>query len=59
MLQPRIIKPSIQRALQLTRKPEIMKPGNTENRKCGNPDHPEIEKSEIKQKRKPIPRKRR
>ena len=25
-----------------TRKPEMLKPGNTENRKWGNPDHPEI-----------------
>ena len=33
-----------------TSQPEMLKPGNTENRKCGNPDHPEIGKSEINQK---------
>ena len=40
---------------RLTRKPEMLKPGNRENRKCGNPDHPEIGKSEINQKPKAIP----
>ena len=35
---------------RLTRKPETWKPGNTENGKCRNPDHPEISKSEINQK---------
>ena len=34
-------------------KPEMKKPGHTENRKCGNPDHPKIGKSEISQKPKP------
>ena len=33
----------------------MLKPGNRENRKFGNPDHPEIEKSEINQKPKAIP----
>ena len=33
-----------------TSQPEMLKPGNTENWKCGNPDHPEIGKSEINQK---------
>ena len=39
----------------LTRKPEMLKPGNTENWKCGNLDHPDIDKSEINQKPKAIP----
>ena len=39
---------------RLTRKPEMLKHGNTENRKCGNPDHLEIGKSEINQKPKAI-----
>ena len=39
----------------LTRKPEMLMPINTENRKCGNPDYPEIGKSEINQKPKAIP----
>ena len=34
---------------RLTRKPKMLKRGNTENRKYGNPDHPEIGKSEINQ----------
>ena len=37
------------------RKAEMLKPGNRENRKCGNPDHPEIGKSDINQKPKAIP----
>ena len=40
---------------RLTRKAEMLKRGNTENRKCGNPDHPEIGNSEINQKPKAIP----
>ena len=39
----------------LTRKPEMLIPGNTENRKCGNPDYSEIGKSEINQRPKAIP----
>ena len=38
-----------------TSKGKMLKPRNTENRKCGNPDHPEIGKSEINQKPKAIP----
>ena len=37
---------------RLTRKPEMLNP---EIWKCGNPDHPEICKSEINQKPKAIP----
>ena len=40
---------------RLTRKRKMMKPGNKKNRKCRNPDHPEIGKSEINQEPKPIP----
>ena len=40
---------------RLTCKPEMLKPGNMEKRKCGNPDHPEIVKSEINQKPNAIP----
>ena len=40
---------------RLTSTPEMLKRGDTENRKCGNPDHPEIGKSEINQKPKAIP----
>ena len=41
---------------RLTRTPEMLKRGDTENRKCGNPDHPEIGKSEINQKTMGIPK---
>ena len=40
---------------RLTRKPEMLKPGNRENRKCGKPDHLEIGKSEINQEPRAIP----
>ena len=40
---------------RLTCKRKTLKQGNRENRKCGNPDHPEIGKSEINQGPKAIP----
>ena len=39
----------------MPRKPEMSKTGNTENRKFGNPDYPDIGKSEINQTPKAIP----
>ena len=41
---------------RLTRKPEMLKRGNMENRKYGNPDHPEIGRSEMNQEPKAIPK---
>ena len=40
---------------RLPRKPEMLKPGNTENWKCGNLDDPDIGKFEINQKPKAVP----
>ena len=57
-LQPRInllFNRLCQVKCRLPRKPEMLKPGNRENRKCRNPDHPEIGKSDINQKPKAIP----
>ena len=36
----------------------MWKPGNTENRKGGNPDHPEVGKCKINQRPKPIQKKK-
>ena len=55
VLQPRVFNRLYKVKCMLTRKPEMLKPGNRENRKCGNLDHPEIGKSEINLKPKAIP----
>ena len=47
--------PKLKTGETVSPKPEMLKPGNRENRKCGNPDHPEIGKSDINQKPKAIP----